>query len=54
MSDCNKVINETLRLSGFTGELLEVGQLRDIEDFDLNQIVVRKGLKISVRFNTFT
>ena len=25
LADCNKVINETLRLSGFTGELLEVG-----------------------------
>ena len=54
LADCNKVINETLRLSGFTGELLEVGQLKDIEDFNLNQIIVRKGLKISVRFNTFT
>jgi len=48
------VLNETLRLSGFTGDLLEVGLLRDIEDFDLNQIIVRKGLKVSVRFNTFT
>ena len=48
------MLNETLRLSGFTGDLLEVGLLRDIEDFDLNQIIVRKGLKVSVRFNTFT
>jgi len=53
LSDCNKVINETLRLSGFSGNLLEVGKLKDIDDFDLNQIVVRKGLKISIRFNTF-
>ena len=36
LADCNKVINETLRLNGFTGDLLEVGQLKDIEDFDLN------------------
>lgn len=54
LEDCNKIINEVLRISGFTGELLEVGKLRDIDDFDLNKIVVRKGLKISVRFNTFS
>lgn len=54
LEDCNKIINEVLRISGFAGELLEVGKLRDIDDFDLNKIVVRKGLKISVRFNTFS
>ena len=53
LEDCNKIINETLRLGGFTGELLEVGSLKDIEDFDLNKIIVRKGLKISIRFNSF-
>ena len=36
LADCKKVINEALRLSGFSGELLEVGSLKDIEDFDLN------------------
>ena len=51
--DCSKIINETLRSSGFTGKLLEVGQLKDINDYDLNNIVVRKGLKISLRLNSF-
>lgn len=51
--DCQKIINETLRLSGFSGELLEIGKLNNIEDFNLSSIVVRKGLKISLRFNTF-
>ena len=41
LADCNKIINESLRLSGFEGDLLEVGQLKDIDDFDLNNIVVR-------------
>jgi hypothetical protein len=41
LSDAKKVINEALRLSGFAGELLDVGTLKDIDDFDLNQIVVR-------------
>ncbi len=40
-------------LSGFTDELLEIGILKDIEDFDLNQIVVRQGLKINIRFTSF-
>lgn len=35
LSDCMKVLNETLILSGFTGDLLEVGSLKDLEDFDL-------------------
>jgi hypothetical protein len=36
LADCQKVINESLRLSGFSGSLLQVGTLKDIDDFDLN------------------
>lgn len=34
--------------------MLEIGTLKDISDFDLRKILVRKNLKISVRFNTFS
>lgn len=50
--DCMCIINEALTLSGFSGELLEVGELKDIHDFDMQKIVVRK--KISCRFNSFS
>lgn len=50
--DCMCIINEALTLSGFSGELLEVGELKDISDFDMKQIVVRK--KISCRFTSFS
>jgi hypothetical protein len=35
LEEANKVINEALRQSGYKGSLLDVGKLKDIEDFDL-------------------
>lgn len=54
--DCMQIINEALTLTGFTGELLEVGKLRDIDDFDLNKIVVNQQRKqrLTLRFNSFS
>ena len=34
--------------------MLEIGTLKDISDFDLSKILVRKNLKLSARFNTFS
>ena len=53
LADCCFIINETLLNSGYSGKLMEVGQLKEIEDYNLNNIVVRKGLKISLRLNSF-
>ena len=49
---CN-IINEMLQKSGFEGELLKIGTLKDLEDFDLGKISVRRDYQISLRFNTF-
>ncbi len=53
LQEVNTVINEALFLSGYLGELLEIGTLKGLEDFDLTRIIVRKGLKVSLRFNSF-
>lgn len=53
LGECCKIINETLRKSGFGQEGLHVGKLKDIDDFDLSKIVVRDEYKISLRFNDF-
>lgn len=49
---CN-IINEMLVKSGFEGNLLKIGKLKDLEDFDLGKILVRQDYQISLRFNTF-
>jgi hypothetical protein len=53
LRDVNIVINEILVKAGFEGELLKIGKLKDLEDFDLGKILVRRDYKISLRFNTF-
>lgn len=49
------MVNEALNNSGFTGNLFDVGQLREIDDFDLRQARVgsNRNMKISLRFNSF-
>lgn len=55
LEDCLNIINEYLIKSGFSGELLTVGQLKGIgnDEFDLKKIIVREEFKISIRFNNF-
>lgn len=53
LGECLLIINETLLQASFTGPRLEVGTLSGIEDFNLANIQVRKGTKISLRFNNF-
>ena len=50
------MINEILVNSGFTGRLFEVGQLREINDFDLRNTLIGSShkMKISMRFNSFS
>ena len=36
LQEVNNIVNEVLLLSGFTDELLEIGVLKDIENFDLS------------------
>lgn len=35
LGECCKMINEALKVGGFTGKLLSVGMLKDIESYDL-------------------
>ena len=53
LRDVSNIINEMLQKSGFEGELLKIGTLKGLEDFDLGKILVRKDYQISLRFNTF-
>ena len=53
LNDACMMINETLLNSGYSGKLMEIGQLKEIDDYNLKNIVVRKGLKISLRMNSF-
>ena len=32
---------------------MEVGKLKEISDYDLNNIVLRKGLQLTLRMNSF-
>lgn len=36
LGDCCRLVNEALSDAGFSGRLFEVGQLREIDDFNLN------------------
>lgn len=54
LGECCRVINDMLIKAGFDEELLTVGKLKDIEDFNLNDIIVRDGYKITLRFNNFS
>ena len=49
------MVNEALVNSGFGGNLFEVGQLREINDFDLKNVMFGNSqkMKISMRFNSF-
>jgi hypothetical protein len=38
----------------YQGDLLTVGKLKGIDDFDLSQVLVREKMKVSLRFNNFT
>jgi hypothetical protein len=53
LGECCVVVNEVLKTGGFSGRPLMIGTLKDIDDFDLTQILVRKDGKISLRFNGF-
>jgi len=53
LGECCKIINEALKVGGFSGKGLSVGLLKDIDNYDLAQILVRRG-KVSLRFNSFT
>ena len=53
LRDCCLIVNETLLTSGYSGRLMEVGKLKEISDYDLNNIVLRKGLQLSLRMNSF-
>ena len=46
-------MNDVLKDSGFTSDLLTVGRLKNVDDFDLSKILVRNDYKITIRFNTF-
>lgn len=49
------MINEALNNAGFSGNLFEVGQLREIDDFNLSQAMFgsNRAMKLSLRFNSF-
>ena len=48
------IINEMLQKTGFEGDLLKIGKLKDLGDeFDLGKILVRSGYQITLRFNNF-
>jgi hypothetical protein len=48
------IINEMLLKTGFEGDLLKIGKLKDLGDeFDLGKILVRPEYFISMRFNSF-
>ena len=55
LGDCCNMINEALSNSGFTGDLFDVGQLREINDFNLREAMVGSNhrMRISLRFNSF-
>lgn len=55
LGDCCNMVNEALSNSGFLGNLLEVGSLREITDFDLRDALVgaNKSMRVSLRFNSF-
>lgn len=49
-----QLLNGILVRKGFMGKILEVGKLKDVaSDFDLNNIVLREGFKIQLRFQNF-
>lgn len=48
-----EIINEGLLKTGFEDQLLEIGVLKDIQDFDLSKIIVKKDFQVTVRFNSF-
>jgi len=55
LGDVCKMINEALNNAGFSGNLFEVGQLREIDDFNLSQAMFgsNRAMKLSLRFNSF-
>ena len=55
LGDCCSIVNEALSSSGFSGNLFDVGQLREIDDFDLRSAMIGSNsrMKISLRFNSF-
>ena len=53
LDQCCKLINEHLRKNRYEDEVLTVGRLKGIDNFDLGKILVREGFKISLRFNSF-
>ena len=53
LSEVNKLINDTLESSGYLGEMLNVGKLKDIDDFNLGDVLVRSDIAVTVRFNSF-
>lgn len=54
LGDCCELINQALLKTGYDSDLLHVGKLKDIEDFELDKILVRDKYKITIRFNDFT
>ena len=56
LGDCCRLINEVLSNAGYQGRLFSVGQLKEIDDFNLGEAVVGSNTKmrIALRFNSFT
>lgn len=56
LGDCCNMVNEALSLSGFKGNSFQVGQLKEINDFDLKEAMIGSShkMKITLRFNSFT
>jgi hypothetical protein len=47
------IINDILGSRGYLGELLSVGKLKGIDDFDLGDVNVRGDMQVAIRFNSF-
>ena len=56
LGDCCKIVNEALSNVGYSSNLFEVGQLREIDDFKLSEAMVgnSRRMRISLRFNNFS
>lgn len=57
LSQCCNIVNEILSSAGFSGRMFSVGQLNEIDDFNLGEAIVDSAntqMKINLRFNSFT